>query len=495
MNLMLRERIYCLWLLLAFACCQDLFAQEPGSEQPASNPPVEEIPASIITSDTSDFRPGPSLFRVRNIVIIGNKRTRPDIILREIPFKSGEHYPLQELVKKFEAARKQLMNTALFHEVIVALKSFEGYDIDINVEVKERWYIFPVPYFKPVDRNINQWIVEQKASLSRVNYGAKLLYNNATGRNDKFRFWWINGYTKQLSFSYDRLYIDKAMKWGMNVAFSIGKNREINYNTVQNKQVFLKDDSYVRNFLSTSLEITYRRAIKTRHRFGFNFTKEEISDSVLSLNPGYFSSSVKRITYPELYYIMSYYDVDYIPYPTKGYAAEFSLVKRGFEKDNGLWGLNAKGSAILPVTKKSFFTLSAFTGLKLPFRQPFYNKRLLGYSDVFLQGYEYYVIDGVAAGYLKTTFTRKLFNFSIKTPALKKFASQRIPFNIYAKVYGNAGYVHNPEPGTNFLSNQMLYSGGFGIDIITLYDFTLKLEWSFNQLGQNGLFFHRNSIF
>jgi hypothetical protein len=73
------------------------------------------------------------------------------------------------------------MNTSLFHEAIVALKSFEGYNIDVLVDVKERWYIFPVPYFKPVDRNLNQWIVEQNASLDRVNYGIKLMYNNVTG--------------------------------------------------------------------------------------------------------------------------------------------------------------------------------------------------------------------------------------------------------------------------------------------------------------------------
>lgn len=489
---MWRERKYYLWLFLALTCCHNLFAQVPGGEEtPSVNPTNSVIPVT----DTIRQNPSQALFTVRSIFIIGNKRTRPDIILREIPFKAGEQYPLNELVKKFEGARKQLMNTALFHEVVVALKSFDGYNIDIIVDVKERWYIFPVPYFKPVDRNINQWIIEQKASLSRVNYGAKLLYNNATGRNDKFRFWWINGYTKQLSFSYDRLYIDKSMKWGMNVAFAVGKNREINYNTVRNKQVFLKDESYVRNFLSTSMEVTYRRAIKTRHRFGLSYTKEAVSDSVVSLNPEYFNLGVKQVKFVDLYYIMSYYDVDYIPYPTKGYAAEISLVKRGFKKEDNLWGANAKATAMWPTSKKAFFTLSAFGGAKLPFRQPFYNKRMLGYSDVFLQGYEYYVIDGVAAGYLKAMFTRKLFNFSIKTPALKKFAAQRIPVSIYGKVYGNAGYVHNPEPGTNFLSNQMLYSGGFGIDIITMYDFTLKLEFSFNQLGQNGLFFHRNSIF
>lgn len=79
-----------------------------------------------------------------------------------------------------------------------------------------------------------------KASLKRVEYGAKLYYYNATGRNDKLKFLFINGYTKQLSFSYDRLYIDKKLKWGMKTGFAAGKNREINYNTINDKQVFIK---------------------------------------------------------------------------------------------------------------------------------------------------------------------------------------------------------------------------------------------------------------
>ena len=170
-------------------------------------------------------------FTVRQSHISGNKKTKESIMLREIPFKSGEAYPLSELVKKFEIARKQLMNTSLFHEVVVALKSFEGNYIDVLIEVKERWYLFPVPYFKFVDRNINQWLVEQNARLNRVNYGIKFLYNNATGRNDKLNVYLVNGYTKQITLSYDRPYIDKKLKWGLNMGLGIGKNREINYNT------------------------------------------------------------------------------------------------------------------------------------------------------------------------------------------------------------------------------------------------------------------------
>jgi outer membrane protein assembly factor BamA len=476
------KKKYYLWLILAFACCQYISAQTPSTAADSSK--------AIILKAAPD-----TSFTVRDIVITGNKKTKQNIILREIPFKTGDHFLLPELVKKFEDARRNLMNTTLFHEVIVALKSFDGYNVDVMVAVKERWYLFPLPYFKPVDRNINQWIVEQHARLSRVNYGAKILYYNATGRNDKLRLYFINGYTKQFSISYDRLYIDKKMKWGLNTAFGMGKNKEMNYNTINDKQAFLKADQYLRSFVNASTELTYRRAIKTRHRFGIAFTMEDISDTVVKLNPAYFPASHTRITFPEVYYIMSYNDFDYYPYPTKGYGAEFMFDKKGFNDPINVWQISAKGGGIWPTGPRSFFSLIGYANVKLPFKQPYYTQRLLGYNDVFLQGYEYYVIDGVAAGYLKGTFTRKIIKFDIRVPGFKKIAPQKIPFTIYAKVYGNAGYVHNPQPGENSLSNKMLYSGGVGIDIFTFYDFTLKFEWSFNRLGQNGLFLHSRKSF
>jgi outer membrane protein assembly factor BamA len=454
--------------------------------------PTQQLADSTTAKTTF---PKDSSFTVRDIIITGNRKTRSEIILRELPFKPGEHFILQELVKKFEIARRQLMNTALFHEVIVASKSIDGYNIDVSVQVKERWYIFPVPYFKPVDRNLNQWLVEQKASINRVNYGAKLLYNNTTGRNDKLRAWLIVGYTKQISFSYDRLYIDKAMKWGLNTAFAIGKAKEVNYNTINDKQAFLKQESYLRNFMNFSAELTYRRAIKTRHRFGILYAREVVSDTIVKLNPSYLPFSQRKVSFPEIYYRMSYYDLDYIPYPTKGFAAEIFVSKKGFNKTLNLWQLSASATGLWHMGKNSFLTLIGYGAIKLPFKQPYVTQHMLGYSDVYLQGYEYYVVDGVVAGYVKAAVNQKLFNFSIGIPASKRWAARRIPFIFYGKIYGNTGYVHNPQPGENSLTNKMLYSAGVGIDVLTLYDFTLKLEWSFNQLGQNGLFLHRKSIF
>ncbi len=446
--------------------------------------------------DSSAIQPASTIVEIGKIEITGNKKTKAFIMLREIPFKTGDTYPLDVLVEKFEEGRRQLMNTTLFHSVVIASKNFEGNKINVSVTVRERWYLFPLPYFKPVDRNLNQWIIEQKASFNRVNYGAKLLYNNVTGINDKLRFRAINGYTKQLSFSYDRLYFDKKLKWGARVSFDAGKNREINYNTVQNKQIFFKDeDAYTRRFINAYAEVTYRRAIKTRHSFGIGFTREIISDTVAALNPSYFGSGRTRIVYPEINYTMNYFDLDYIPYPTKGYAVQLSVGKKGFNKTLDLWGFEAKVSASWPLSKKTFFNLTTVGGLRLPFKQSYFTQRFLGYGDSFLQGYEYYVVDGVAGGVVRTSFTREFLNFKIKIPAKKGKEPERIPVRIFGKIYGNTGYVHNPVPGENFLANKMLYSGGFGIDILTFYDVTFKLEYSFNAAGQNGLFLHRKTIF
>lgn len=470
---MLLNRKYQLFFSFLLLQCVQLFAQ------PAL--PADASAASYIIGE---------------IVVTGNNKTKSAIIKRELSFNEGEVYSPEELAKRMETSRRQLMNTALFHQVLVAAKDFEGNRINIQVEVKERWYLFPVPYFKPVDRNINQWLVEQKASFDRVNYGAKFTYNNATGRNDKFKLWLINGYTKQVSFSYDRLYIDKAMKLGASFSFAYGKNREINYNTINDKQVFLKDpDRFVRRFMNGHIGLAYRPGINTRHSFGLAFTSEEVNDTIVSLNPGYFKPGRNRIGYPSIYYNMTWFNLDYIPYPTKGYAAKLSVSKNGLNNTINLWQLHLNGLASWRVMPKTFVQLSTYAGIKFPFEQPWFNKRFLGYGDTYMQGYEYNVVDGVAGGYIKTSLNRELMNFRIRLPRGKGKETMAVPFRVFGKIYGNTGYVYNPEPGENDLSNKMLYTGGVGIDIVTLYDVVLKLEWSFNQLGQNGLFLHRKSIF
>src|SRR5690348_6011654 len=108
------KRKYYLWLLLATGFSHYLFGQATGSEQ---------IPLKSSTDSTSVNAPATdSLFTIQKIIIQGNKKTKRNIMLREIPFKTGDRFSLSDIVKKFEEARKNLMNTTLFHEVVVASK-------------------------------------------------------------------------------------------------------------------------------------------------------------------------------------------------------------------------------------------------------------------------------------------------------------------------------------------------------------------------------------
>ncbi|MCH5599852.1 hypothetical protein [Niabella ginsengisoli] len=171
-----------------------------------------------------------------------------------------------------------------------------------------------------------------------------------------------------------------------------------------------------------------------------------MSDSVLIKNPYYLQNGATNLKYPEIYYKLIYQNLDYNPYPTKGYAGEIALFKQGFNSKMNVWQLAVKGQGNWHLGPKTFYNISAIGSIKVPFKQPYYNSQLLGYSDMNLRGYESYVIDGVAGGLVNATIFKQLANFSINLPVLKKYTSSLIPLKIYGKVYGNMGYAHNPQP-------------------------------------------------
>ena len=133
--------------------------------------------------------------------------------------------------------------------------------------------------------------------------------------------------------------------------------------------------------------------------------------------------------------------------------------------------------------------------LKLPFSQPYITNQFIGSDKQFLQGYENYIIDGVAGGYTKATITRQIVNTHFRTSSKKLERLNQIPLKVFAKTFVNAGYIYSQHAGQNALNNKIVYSGGVGLDIVVFTDFVIKIEWSFNRLGENGLYLHRRNYF
>ena len=92
---------------------------------------------------------------INNLEISGNKKTKSDLILREMDFKVNDTIHIASVSERFEKNEKLLMNTGLFNLVKINIKNWNenAQSIDLTIEVVESWYIFPLPIFNLADRN------------------------------------------------------------------------------------------------------------------------------------------------------------------------------------------------------------------------------------------------------------------------------------------------------------------------------------------------------
>ncbi len=452
---------------------------------------IEKAPPSpvVVTASLDSLN---SSVEITAIYLRGFKRTKPYIIQREIPFKKNEHLLISELLAKLNLCKQQLINTSLFVDVDVKPFKLDSNHIFIDIYVKERWYFFPIPYFNIVTRNFNDWWVNQNHRLDRVNYGVKFIQNNFTGRNDNLNLWFIAGYTQQVSLRYDNPFLDKKLRHGLNIGVGFSRNREINYGLDTNIQKFLKtEDQFIFNQSYIDLAYTYRPAIKTRHTFRAAYHAMSVNDTVLNYNPHYFPGNGTRAKYFDISYGIQYFNVDYMAYPLKGLMYEAEIFKR-IGSSNNIWQLSASASYTKMIFPSTFFQFQGSGIIKLPFDQPFINSSLLGSSNLYMRGLEYYVINGVAGGVVRSTLKNEILSFNVRN-LIKSKTHDKIPFRVFLKAYGDLGYVYNRDYGNSIFNNQLLRTWGAGIDIITFYDVVLRFEYSFNQKREDGLYFHNQN--
>ena len=87
----------------------------------------------------------------------------------------------------------------------------------------------------------------------------------------------------------------------------------------------------------------------------------------------------------------------------------------------------------------------------------------------------------------------KVINLKI-WPIRKLYQFYKIPLEIYSNLFLDAGYVHDKfdinKSYNNNLVDKLMYGTGVGIDFVTYYDKVLRFDYSFNAMGESGLFIH-----
>lgn len=447
---------------------------------------------------------------IKNIFIEGNRKTKARLVIRELTFAVGDTIPLSKFGKLLEDNRLRVMNTNLFSQAQLNVKNWQSGDLPVDevsvvISVIENFFLFPVPIFGLADRNFNVWWKEQNRALSRTNYGFSLMHTNMTGQRDPLTATLQLGYTKRIGLSYEIPFVNKKQTIGLFGSSNYGVNRELAVLTKGNKLIFYKnDEKFVFQNFGVTLGMTVTPGLLTRHVISASFSQQSIDTAIVNRNQDYYLDKRFNQRYLALNYSFSHDTRDMRPYPLKGHLANFGLSKVGLLKSDDVNALTAsfKWAQFGKITKKlSFETVAKVRTALIRGQQPYTFTHGLGYSADYLRGYEYYVVDGLDYGLLKNSLHFELFdktfNLSkyLKWDILKGFRS--FPLKCYLS--GNFDLAHARGPAelakTNALNNRTLYSGGVGLDIVAYYSWVWQIQYSWNDLGEKGVFFHYKAGF
>ncbi len=436
--------------------------------------------------------------QISGIEVEGNRKTKKKVVLRELKLKAGEKYLIEGLTELIQESEMLLMNTGLFSNVSITIKNWIGAtnQVVLKVSVQENWYFYPAPIFELADRNFNVWWVDQKRSLDRVKIGGEFAHINFTGHNDRLKTSLKFGFSNSLNFSYRLPYINKEQTLGLSSYFSFQRNRQVDYITSGNKQVFFgTDEKFVYQKLKSEIAFTLRPKIRIFHEFIFSYTQDKIDQTVVDeLNPYFFANNQNFQQFFLLAYKLTIDQTDIRPYPLNGYKIR-STVEKG-----GLGVFDDLNYFFVNVGYDKYYTLSpgrwyfSFKSVgKISLvrtRQSYKYNRALGFGGNSLHGFELYNVNGLDMAYVKTSLKYKFFENKINFGKLVPIKAFRLmPLKLLLTLNNDSGYVNGPfSLENNPLNNRVLWGGGIGLDLIVYYDKVFQIEYSINDLGENGLF-------
>lgn len=438
---------------------------------------------------------------VGRVLIIGNKRTRDQIISREISLKPGDTIRTTRLADVIVWDKRKIYNLRLFNVVNIRSLEISSSTIDLLVEVEERWYTWPAPIFELSDRNFNEWWQNYNHDLGRINYGIKLDQYNVRGRNETLRFTAQFGFSQRFELSYTIPYIDKKQKQGLIFNFDYVNPRNVAYFTQDHKLVFLTSEQPLRVAQSASVSYTYRRSFFDTHVISLSYRSTQVKDTIIQLNPNYFTATNQQ-QFGSVSYSFKSEHRDVVLYPLHGYQFTAHVQKNGLGFEGGVnqWIINLTYAHHIDL-KKGFY-ISNFSAVYLsdPTNQPYSLYGALGYQRQLLRGYDIYVIEGPKFILNKTTFKKKIFSRIWRWESMPLEQFRHFPLAIYLKCFADVGYVDNYpyyyEKNLNTrLTDKLLAGYGTGIDIVFPYDAILRLEYAFTKEGTQGFFFNLKKEF
>lgn len=434
-----------------------------------------------------------TLVVIGHINISGNKVTRAGIILRELPFTTGDTLSRDQLILQLAEARENLLKLPLFHFVDISTSEPGPPGVkDIAITLTERWYTWVWPIFDLSDRNFNTWL--QQGDFTRVSYGLFLQQENFRGRLEKLHVKIRLGYQQESSLLYELPYLNKRKTIGAGMSLNYARHREVGYLTMENRLKYHRADDFLLESFDAAIFLRLRPEIQISHTWQAGFHQLSVSDRLLQLNPDYTTGSEKQVRFAEVSYLLRTDFRDQRSYPLKGWYAE-GLVSQQIpweKNDPAFLSVKLLFRGYVPLSGKWNLAGSVSSRIVSEGKLPFHLSRALGYGRDYVRGYEYYVVDGGDYAVGKINLRYCLLGPSVMN--LRRLTATQfnaVPYAVYTGVFFDGGKAWNSHGlPDNPLNRKFLGGAGLGVDFVTYYDKVFRVEFTLNAEGESGFFLH-----
>lgn len=442
------------------------------------------------------------------IELEGARRTRPAVVLRELPFRRGERLPLAGLGQALERARSNLYNLGLFTQVELIPLLGAG-ELRLRIVLHERWYLFGSLYLDSEERNSFDFVgALRQRDLSRWVYGGYLSWRNFSGRNERLVLRAQGGFSQRLWLRYDLPSLF-ARRWiDLRLRFSAAREQSLLLGAAGGLPQW-------DGLISQPLQRTWQaKAGLMKHYSPYRslyveggFLYFRLSDSLPALLSraglaAYLPGEGSEAAYPSLVFHLADDRRDWRAFPLSG--VKWHLFGRvagpPLRGSVAFAKLSAALSAYQPLGRRWNLAGSLYA-LHTAGRQiPFFEKTALGISrseflgqQDELRGYEPYLLAAsdlaMAKAELKFALLRRQV---LALEGLPLRAFRQASAGAYLCLFTEHAWLRDrsavaPDPR---FDRQWLGSAGAGLSLLGPYDLLLRLEYSRNRHGRGGIYVH-----
>jgi outer membrane protein assembly factor BamA len=401
---------------------------------------------------------------IDTVIIAGNEKTKDYVILNEMTLRPGSVATPEAI----EFDRNRIYSLGLFTRVDIFYDMLEGQRF-LYVEVRERWYLIPLPLFGFRD-----------GDPKKLFFGGGLLHNNVGGRNQKLFAALVFGYNPSASLFFSDPLIDRenGLFFSVNLSYSRVRN--------QSEAASALTGDFDELHYDIGASLGKRLSLYQTAGITLGFQRIQVDDYFpgRTVSP----SGHDGFLYASASY--SYDSRDLREYASQGGLISLFITKSGFgETELSFTRFGADLRRYTPLPLNLVFAARAFgTGVSGG-PVPTYARSYFGYGER-IRGYYNTVFEG--ENILGTTLELRYPLLQARTitvtalPLPPEFSVWR--FGVSAALFGDAGVVWFRGDRLQLRS----FASGYGAGLVFLlpYSYVVRLEYALNEYRRGQFIFN-----